>query len=247
MRSTVLLHTWISDFSPLNSGDSLDLTGVGATKIDGYDYKTGEQIVSGVSLEQVRTLISNVLNVSWCPSRVICTYASNKHTVLGGDSGGGIYRNGKLVGNLMGILERNAMAMANMVVMLDRHFISQNLDADSHRLQVEFCLKSIEELNRKSKDRSYNVSIVGMHAKLSDFSTFRAIASSCIFSRMAFERAQNLIIRVEVVENLKVIGTYFHSQELPDNGIQDPINNSLEGGDGDNKYSMHFSLKSIFV
>jgi V8-like Glu-specific endopeptidase len=114
-------------YDELQDGDTIQFTGVGTTKITGYD-KDNQPITDEPSLNQVQVLTSTY-EKNENPDWTISAPASDDHTSLPGDSGGGIYRDGKLVGNVASaLMSPKGHYEYNVGPKLDKEFIEKNLD-----------------------------------------------------------------------------------------------------------------------
>jgi secreted trypsin-like serine protease len=126
------------DFNQVIPGDKLNFTGTGATKIEGFDKQTHQQITTHPSFNQVRTLTSTAEKPSECGITGICTLASNEHSTLHGDSGGGIYKGHALVGNIKGAGQETGgdENVVNIGAKLNNTFISNSLNANIRNKRV---------------------------------------------------------------------------------------------------------------
>jgi hypothetical protein len=88
------------DFMGAVPGDIVVATGIGNTQIDGYDFGNHKFVTSNLSPFEVNRVTTKISKE--CHHQGYCMDANNEKSILPGDSGGGIYKNGKLVGNVVG-------------------------------------------------------------------------------------------------------------------------------------------------
>jgi hypothetical protein len=126
------------DYSNVRPGDTVQETGVGTTKRVGYDRNTHQHIVNTPSLNEVRRVSTTVNEPNTCHHQGICMDANNEKANMPGDSGGGIYKNGKLVGNVVGnnVNPDNGYILNDNGARLDQAFINNAIDAKIREKRV---------------------------------------------------------------------------------------------------------------
>jgi V8-like Glu-specific endopeptidase len=126
------------DYSNVRPGDTIQETGIGTTKRLGYDRDTQRQIVSAPSPNEVRRVTTTVNKPNKCDHQGICMDANNQKANMPGDSGGGIYKNGKLVGNVVGNTFNTVTGniLNDNGAKLDQRFINNAMNAKIREKRV---------------------------------------------------------------------------------------------------------------